>query len=246
MTYGGTELNQHGTGTQPLDGVEERTENLLGWEELAAGVAHELKNPLAAMRGFLQLLAERVAGDEKNKFYIEVTLHELTRLEHLVEDFLCLGRGTSVRLQPRELAPIIREVVAMASAQAKRQGVTVTFTAEDCPPVAADRYLIKRVLWNLITNALTAMPHGGELSLRLARSEPGWVEIACRDTGPGIPPAVLHHIFEPYFTTKEEGTGLGLPISRRIVELHGGKLEVETALGQGTTFFVRLPLNRTS
>ncbi|HHV56241.1 MAG TPA: hypothetical protein GXX50_00545 [Firmicutes bacterium] len=225
---------------------EERTENLLGWEELAAGVAHELKNPLAAMRGFLQLLAGRVADDETNKNYVEVVLHELARLEHLVEDFLCLGRSTSVRLERRDLAEVMREVVAMASTQAERQGVSIAFTAKECPLVFADRYLIKQVLWNLISNALAAMPQGGRLSLCLAPAQDGWVKVTCRDTGEGIPPAVVTHIFEPYFTTKEDGTGLGLAISQRIVALHGGKLEVDTRPGQGTVFRVWLPVERVS
>jgi signal transduction histidine kinase len=232
------------TESQLSEDREERRENLLGWEELAAGVAHELKNPLAAMRGFLQLLAERLGGDEVNSYYVEVVLHELARLEHLVEDFLCLGRSTSVRLEPRDLSEIIREVVAMAGVQAKRQGVDIACTIEKCPLVWADGYLIKQVLWNLISNALAAMPAGGKLTLSLAPGRPGWVKITCRDTGEGIPPAVLPHIFEPYFTTKEEGTGLGLTISRRIVELHGGRLEVDTAPGRGTTVSVWLPVRR--
>lgn len=232
------------TESQLSEDREERRESLLAWEELAAGVAHELKNPLAAMRGFLQLLAERLAGDKVNSYYVEVALHELARLEHLVEDFLCLGRSTSVRLEPRDLSEIIREVVAMAGVQAKRQGVEIALAVEKCPPVWADRYLIKQVLWNLISNALAAMPTGGKLTLSLTPGGPGWVKIICRDTGEGISPAVLPHIFEPYFTTKEEGTGLGLTISQRIVALHGGRLEVDTAPGRGTTISLWLPVKQ--
>jgi len=225
---------------------EERQENLLGWEELAAGVAHELKNPLAAMRGFLQLLAERLAEDEVNSYYVKVVLHELARLEHLVEDFLCLGRSTSVRLEPRDLSQVLREVAAMASIQAERQGVEIALMIEKCPLVWADGYLIKQVLWNLISNALAAMPTGGKLTLSLTAGGPEWVKITCRDTGKGIPSAVLPHIFEPYFTTKEEGTGLGLTISERIVALHGGRIEVDTAPGLGTAFSIWLPVKKTN
>lgn len=242
MIKGNTEITERQLSTDR----EERTEDLLGWDELAAGVAHELKNPLSAMRGFLQLLAQRVADDETNKTYVEMVLHELARLEHLVEDFLSLGRSTSIRLAQRDLAEIVREVVAMARVQAEQQGVRIAFTARECPLVLVDRYLIKQVLWNLISNALGAMPQGGTLSLTLSCSGADWVQVTCRDTGEGIPPAIVPHIFEPYFTTKENGTGLGLAISQRIVALHGGRLEVDTAPGKGTVFTVCLPVGRAS
>lgn len=215
-------------------------EHLLSQRDLAASVAHELRNPLAAIRGFLQLLGERVV-DEIDRNYINLVMWELGRLERLVEDFICLGR-LSARLESRDLETIVREVVAVGKPIAECPGVNLSFVAEPCPPIMVDRYLIKQVLWNLIKNSVEAMPGGGELILRLALVNEKELELTVRDTGIGIPKDIQFRVFEPYFTTKDTGTGLGLSICYEIIKLHGGSLHLKSEEGQGTTVSIRLPV----
>jgi len=219
----------------------ERLDNL----RAAASLAHEVKNPLAAVKGFLQLALADEDGVPK---YAGVALRELDRAIGLLEDFSLFScapritpdREVSVDGLLSEAALLARGLVA--------GGPPVVIDYEDSgseAKVLADPKRLKQVILNLCRNAVDAMPHGGRLSLR-AKTDNGEVIIEVSDTGCGIPPSELGRIFEPFYTTKEAGTGLGLPVCRRIVEAHGGRITVESQPGRGTTLRVHLPLHLTA
>lgn len=226
-----------------------RTERLAAVGQLAAGAAHEIRNPLTAIRSTIQYLARGLPDDDQRQMVDEL-LAEVDRINETVNDLLQLTREE--RFEPTALEPVrvVDQTVALIEAQAERQEVSIRrFYPEQVPTIRADPDQIRQLLLNLMLNALQAMPGGGELSLRVevlnGRYGPSeeWVQIVLADTGTGIPPEELEKIFDPFYTTKNEGTGLGLAISHRIVERHEGELEIESEPGRGTTVYLRLPVS---
>lgn len=217
---------------------------LLRAEQLVAGLAHEIRNPLTTINGFLQLLAERVADDARAAYYLETIFFELRRLEGLVEECIALGRLEALPFSFCDLKTMMKEVAVRAVRLTKDRSIKVEVRADSCPPVEAVPRLLQQLLWNLVTNALSAIPSEGQITLELTRLNDNWLQLVCRDTGTGISPSVLPQIFRPYFTTKEGGIGLGLSFCRKIAEFHGGRLEVESKLGLGTSFTLQLPLRQ--
>ncbi|MEW6032823.1 MAG: ATP-binding protein [Bacillota bacterium] len=208
--------------------------------QIAAGLAHEIRNPLTAVKGFLELtLAHRSEVPE----YAGVALRELDRAISLLEDYSLLSRAPRIQpSQPVSVTAVLSEAALVARGLAAA-GPAVTIDYADSEPglvILADPPRLKQVLLNLCRNAVEAMPGGGVLTLR-ARCGTSEVVIEVVDTGLGVPPSDLDRIFEPFYTTKETGTGLGLAVCRRIVEAHGGRIAVESRPGQGTTFRVHLP-----
>ncbi|MBI2492097.1 MAG: hypothetical protein HYV94_08385, partial [Candidatus Rokubacteria bacterium] len=172
---------------------------------------------------------------------VDLLQDEARRLNAIVEQFIALARPLPLTLAPVDLEGLLGEVAALVEPQARAARVEVRAEADgDLPPVRADRDHLKQVLLNLALNALQAMADGGTLTLE-ARGERGGGVLAVGDTGPGIPPDALPRIFDPYFTTKTGGLGLGLTIARRIVEAHGGGIAVESQPGRGSRFLVTLP-----
>jgi len=201
-----------------------RMDRLAGLGEVASGLAHEIRNPLAGMRIHLDLLSEEVrspAGAES----LVLLGQELDRLNQVVTQLLSFARPSPpvpTLLDPREL---LDWTVRMIRVPAQRQGVRVEVRADPaCGPIRADGNQIRQVLLNLALNALQAMPDGGTLLLDAARRE-GSVRLRVRDTGQGVSPALRERIFDPFFTTRNEGTGLGLSIAHRLVEGGGGRIE---------------------
>lgn len=213
-------------------------------QEILAGMAHEIKNPLATMHGFLQLLAERVEGDTRSEYYVEMLSSELRRLEELVEDGLSFGRIRATPFSYCDLTEIMNKIATRANRLAKERNIRIKVKAVSCLQVEVAPKLLQQLLWNLVNNALAAVSRNGEILLELRQVSDNWLQLSCQDTGTGIPPSVLPEIFRPYFTTKKSGTGLGLPLCRQIAELHGGRLEVKSKLGSGTTFTLWLPISR--
>jgi signal transduction histidine kinase len=165
----------------------------------------------------------------------------------VVEDFLRLARPIQVEQETCDLLAELGEVVTLASAEAKARGVALAVQQAQLPVVRGDCKKLRQVFLNLVLNGLQAVPRGGSLNISATftgsqEAVSPFVELAFTDTGEGIEPAVLKRIFEPFFTTKPGGTGLGLAITQRIVESHGGSIEVESKVGRGTTFKVRLPV----
>lgn len=216
---------------------QERSANL----EVAASLAHEVRNPLAAVKGFLQLtLTHRSQVPE----YSGVALRELDRAISLLEDYSLFSRAPRVApTQTVSVDGLLSEVALLTRALASAgPPVSIDFACSEPElSVRADPPRLKQVLLNLCRNAVEAMPRGGTLTLS-ARREGGEIVLEIADTGVGIPPSEVRRIFEPFYTTKESGTGLGLPVCRRIVEAHGGRVTLETRPGAGTTFRVHLPI----
>jgi len=237
-----------------------RSERLAATGQLAANMAHEIRNPLAAISGSLEMLREREGrpGNPKERERLmEIALREVERLDHLIADFLAFARPATAEPAALPLAPAVEDVLKMFAASCP-EGVRISSDVPADCAVLADSRQLRQVLWNVLLNALQALPAGGEIRVSARRvSEPPqeggaqrrnvsdegvqYVEIAISDTGVGIAPEVLERVFEPFFTTKRAGSGLGLPTVHRIVENHGGSLSLESRPGEGTAVRVRLP-----
>lgn len=222
-----------------------QSQRLSALGNLAAGVAHDIGNPLNALRltssHLLEILNARGAAETPEaRRYVEAIGGEVERLDGLVRDFLTLAREQTPRLQSEEPDRLLEDVLRLVRAEARRRDIALE---EDLnAPAAAmamDAAQLKGALVNILVNAFEAAGPGGVVAVRTSR-ENGHVQIAIRDTGPGIPPALQARIFEPYFTTKPDGTGLGLALARTVVEQHGGTLAVESHPGEGTTMTIRL------
>jgi len=219
-----------------------RTTRLAAIGEIAAAVAHETRNPLGALSNCVQLLRGSSALGGEDAELLEILQAETRRLNQLVSDFLAFGRPRPPRFEQVDL----REVVEATLAALRRDdrcapGIAIVTKADPVlPAVRADRDQLRQVFWNLFLNAVQAMGTEGELTVEL-RALGDQVELAVRDTGPGIPPSALARLFEPFYTTRAAGTGLGLAIVHRVVQEHGGRIRVESEPGVGTCFVLSLP-----
>lgn len=221
-----------------------RSDRLAAVGELAAGMAHEIRNPLASLSGSIQLLREELQLDETGRELMEIVTREVGRLNALITDFLTFASPRPLQLRETDLRELLRETVILL-----RQSRGATCRIELLPPeggafrAEVDPQLLRQVFWNLSLNAVEAMPAGGTLAITLEGGV-GEVRLAFADTGAGMPPEQMAKIFTPFFSTKEGGTGLGLAIVFKIVEAHGGRVEVTSRPGFGTTFRLALPLRR--
>lgn len=221
---------------------------------LAASIAHELNNPLQAVQSCVFLLSDSVPGDDPNRSYLDTALEELARMARIVERMVDFHRPAREGREPTDANQLLEAVLTLVHKRLQQANIRL-ITALDArlPRVVVIADHIKQVFLNVILNAIDAMPHGGELrvssrltvapeAVSLSLANMRWVEFDFCDTGSGITPEDLPHVFDPFFTRKPRGTGLGLSISYDIVERHGGSIEVESAPGRGSTFRVRLPL----
>lgn len=224
--------------------------------ELAGGFIHEIKNHLSTLGLNLQLLAEDFQGatSQRERRALERTQRlqsECQRLVDVSNDFLRFARVQTLEPTPTDLAGLIEEMVDFFGPTARQSNIEIkSYLPSDLPPVLLDRDLFKQALLNLMLNAEQAMPHGGELTIQAERgtmenSTPdaprSALELSLIDTGAGMPPEVLPRVFRPFFSTKAGGHGLGLPTTRKIVEAHGGTIAVQSEVGRGTKFTIRLP-----
>ena len=221
------------------------SERLAAVGQVAAGIAHEVRNPLSGIKMSAQLLRRRLgelcpqagaaAGESVN-----VMLAEIARLEVIIDDLLTFARPTALKAAPGDLNGVIGEVLDFMARQLEHAGIAVRRElAEDLSPASLDPQRIRQVVLNLVLNAAEAMPGGGTLVVR-TRASDGEVVAEFDDTGHGIPPELAQKVFEPFFTTKPGGSGLGLGVSRTIIEAHGGTLAFEP-LAAGTRFRFTLP-----
>ncbi len=215
------------------------TRSLAAVGELAATVAHEIKNPLAGISGAIQVLADAMPPDDPRREVIRQIIDQIRRLDNTVRDLLSFARPATPSLRDVDLEEGLRRAWALLASQPG--AARVRFSIEGAEGIRArwDPQLMHQVWLNLFQNALEAMPQGGTLRARASRGSDLRIEV--RDTGGGIDGPVLEKMFRPFFSTKTRGTGLGLAISRRIVEAHGGWIRVESAPGRGTSFFVEIP-----
>ncbi|MGO0121951.1 ATP-binding protein [Desulfothermobacter acidiphilus] len=214
-------------------------ESMVG--RLAAALFHEIRNPLTSIKGVLQLLYERREEGDPERRYLEVILGELDRAVRIIRNFLYFARPRECHPELTDLDFLMRDIVLMLEPQAAASKVELFY--QPTPGLSlfpVDPDLLKQAILNLAQNALQAMPQGGKLYLRLYPWQEG-VAIEVEDSGVGIPPEHLTRLGEAFFTTRREGTGLGLAVSYQIVRLHGGTIEVESEEGRGTKFTIRLP-----
>jgi len=207
-------------------------------EQLAFGVAHEVRNPLTVIGGYATMLKRSLKGKEME--IAESILNEVELLQQFVSRFLDFARPLSLKKMEVSLEDVLKGAVEGCKGMASSKGVRFLMESEGgWPRVIGDRAALERAFSNIVTNALEAVGEEGTVRIR-AWEEGGWAKVAISDDGHGIPRDVLGRIFDPFFTTKEDGIGLGLCITRKIVEGHGGRIEVESEEGVGTTFTITL------
>ena len=227
-----------------------RVDRLAFLGALAGGLAHEVKNPLSTMSVNLQLMKEdwenpQTPKEARTLKRIDVLMQEIRRLESVVNDFLNFARGFSLHLEATDLNRLLRELVEFMNPEALRYGIRVsTFLDPTIPNVWVDRKYVQKAFMNLFTNAIQALQaveeDRREILIRTARREDG-VEAAVTDTGPGIDEHLRERIFQVFYSTRKDGTGMGLPMVRRIMEEHDGTLTLHSELGKGSSFVLFFP-----
>jgi two-component system, NtrC family, sensor histidine kinase HydH len=235
--------------------------------ELAGGFIHEIKNHLSTLGLNLQLLAEDFQDAETHRerrahTRVQKLQTECERLVQIANDFLRFARIKDLARKPTDLGKVIEEMLDFFAPTARAAGVEIqTFISGDLPPVPLDHDLFKQALLNLMLNAEQAMPQGGELTIQAAPepacegaedaapaatpilARPRFICLSLIDTGKGMSAEVIAKIFKPFFSTRPGGSGLGLPTTRKIVEAHGGVIDVQSEPGHGTKFTIRLPMS---
>jgi two-component system NtrC family sensor kinase len=220
-----------------------QTEKLAATGRLAASLAHEINNPLQAIHNSLQLMLsfQLEAGEQEE--YLQIADQEIERLMGLASSILEFARPPQREIQPTNLNKVIERVLALAGKYLQHRRIAVKRNlAADLPSTLGASDELEQVFINLVLNAVDAMPDGGALRVSSRLAKDGRLAVAFSDTGYGIPSEHLEHIFEPFFSTRDEGTGLGLTISHNVVEHHGGEITVQSVMGEGTTFTVWLPV----
>ncbi|WP_163151099.1 PAS domain-containing sensor histidine kinase [Anoxybacillus sp. MB8] len=216
------------------------TLNVVG--QLAAGIAHEIRNPMTALKGFIQLLQGSIGNDcEQYDMYFHVIMSELKRIESIITEFLVLAKPQAIHYERGNVARIMQETVDLLSVQAMMHNIQIEATYEQVPLIYCEPKQLKQVFINILKNAIEVMPNGGTITVSVSRVEEG-IRIAIRDEGSGIPKEKIKKLGEPFYTTKERGTGLGLMVSYKIIEEHHGRIDVESEVGVGTTFYITLPV----
>jgi two-component system sensor histidine kinase PilS (NtrC family) len=220
-----------------------RADRLATLGRLAANLAHEIRNPLASLTGAIEALAGTLEAREERDHLSQIVLRESDRLNDMIKSFLDYARPTPLALETANVSEILEDVLVLLEHRELPPGLK---TARDFPALlrwTVDPQRLRQALWNLVLNAVQAMPAGGELTVTAAADD-RTLTIAAADTGEGIAPEDLAHVFEPFYSTKAGGSGLGLALVHRIVQDHGGDIEVQSEPGRGTTFVVTLPLRR--
>jgi signal transduction histidine kinase len=225
-------------------GLVQRANRLASVGLLTAGLAHEMRNPLVALRTFAQLLPDRWDDGEFRREFGDVVLSELDRVGRLMNDLLLFTRNQSASFEESTVADVLSTVVPLLRAHAVNKNITIEVDVDaPAPRVTANVAQLRQVIMNLGLNALQVTPAGGRVRITASGGGPDspLALVRVSDSGPGIAPEDVPRIFDPFYTTRDDGTGLGLPISREIIERHGGTLSVESTPGAGATFAIELP-----
>ncbi|MCX7665813.1 MAG: ATP-binding protein [Gemmataceae bacterium] len=227
--------------------MSHQAETAIDFAELAGGFIHEIKNHVGTLNLNLQILAETFANpttpqERRAKNRIDRLREECQKIVDISNDFLRFTRAQELRKVLVHIEDIVEEIIAFFEPTVRQANINLVWhPAPGVPRVFVDPDLIKQSLLNLMINAEQAMPNGGNLTL-VTRQEQGAVVIEMIDTGCGMEPEVLKNLFSPFFTTKPGGTGLGLPTVKRIIQAHGGTIDVESVVGLGTKFTLRIPI----
>ncbi|MFC4184193.1 PAS domain-containing sensor histidine kinase [Saccharococcus thermophilus] len=241
-----------GVGMMMLRDITERKEmelqlrksdtlNVVG--ELAAGIAHEIRNPMTALKGFIQLLQGSIKEDYS--MYFNVIMSELKRIESIITEFLVLAKPQAIQYQQNDICKIMQDTIDLINVQAMMHNVQIVADfAPQLPFIYCEPNQLKQVFINILKNAIEVMPKGGDITVRIRQIDGNHIRISITDQGCGIPHDKIKKLGEPFYTTKERGTGLGLMVSYKIIEEHQGKIDVESEVGVGTTFHITLPIKR--
>jgi len=240
-----------------LEALIRQSERLAALGTLAAGMAHEIRNPLSAIKTFVQLLPKKVNQPEFLEKFQRTVPRELDRINRLIEDLLELSRTPKYRFEVLNLQKLLSQSIEFFEAELRIAGIDyVTKMSPDLPLILADSDQLIKALYNLIKNAIQAMPNGGRFTVEgyletgdgpnklLLFKQDRWVCLVFSDTGVGIPSETVKDIFNPFFSTKERGTGLGLAITHKVITEHGGHLDVVSRVGEGSSFIIYLPAYR--
>jgi signal transduction histidine kinase len=210
--------------------------------QMAAAIGHEIRNPLSSLKGFTQLQQER--HPNSNEYY-PIMIQEIDRINSIVNDLMYLGKPKEITFEKARIEEIIAYTLSITQQQAERQGVTVeTIMAGPLPPIDCDEKQLKQVFINLIKNAIESMSNGGEIRVHVKVQEQKKILISIQDEGCGIEDEDILNLGEPFYTTKKDGTGLGLMVTNQIIQDHHGKMKIESTIGKGTKVNVTLPINQ--
>ena len=221
-----------------------RSEKLAALGQLAAGIAHEIRNPLTSINILIHSLTENLPSGDSHREDLKVIEEEINRINEILDRFLRFAKPAPPLLERTDVASIFEETLQLIRPRIEKQLIVVQKEFQALPIILMDREQMKQVALNLLLNAVQAMPKGGTLMLRGQNSEDGqWIRISIQDSGMGIPNEDMNKLFDPFFSTKEGGVGLGLSIAHRIIDQHHGKIEVESTPGEGTLFTIWLPIS---
>jgi len=210
--------------------------------ELAAGIAHEIRNPITTLRGFLQILSKEFRVETRGAEYCAMMIEEIDRANAILKEFLLLTKPTAPKVRKADMHVVLEEIFLLIESKSLLENVEIRKCyAKKLPLVMVDPAQMKQVFLNLATNAIQAMPDGGQLTITTSEEE-GKAVVRFSDTGFGMEESQIKKIFDPFFSTKEQGTGLGLTISYRLIEAHNGRLFAESTPGKGAIFTVELPV----
>lgn len=228
------------TERKKTEDIIHRQDKLAAVGQLAAGVAHEIRNPLTSMKGYAEFLQLDESDPERLEF-LNIILDEIERVNSIVEDFMVLAKPKAVELEEKNLIPVIKTVISLLEFEARKKHVRLHLDCQqEIIQIECDENRLKQVFLNFIKNGIEAMPNGGDLFVRTSIKD-HIVQISIQDTGVGIPAEKLKKLGEPFFTTKKNGNGLGLMVSFKIIESHNGKVFIESEPNKGTTFNIVLP-----
>ncbi|WP_188455609.1 ATP-binding protein [Virgibacillus oceani] len=213
-----------------------RSEKMSIAGQLAAGIAHEIRNPLTSIKGFLQLLQ---AGVNRKEEYYKIMIDEIEKMETITSELLFVSKPMTDNKRVERVDDMIHDVIALLNPQARLKNIDIEWKQKVYPSIYCDRSQIKQVFINLLKNATEAMDEGGKIELKVHQNA-AQVIIDFIDEGPGIPEEIIHKLGEPFFTTKQNGTGLGLMITNQILEKHEAKLEIIKNEIKGSTFRIRV------
>jgi two-component system sensor histidine kinase PilS (NtrC family) len=230
-----------------LEHTMRRSEKMAALGELSAAIAHEVRNPLAAISGSVQMLESSQSASDKDRRLMRIVLRETEHLNRWITDFLSYARPVAVELRPIEIVALVADIVESARADPSLAGAHIAFERVEPVYIRAAGTRVRQVLWNLVINAQQAIARKGHgqvtlsVHTNIATTRPE-VTLRVEDEGDGIAPEHLDRIFQPFFTTRERGTGLGLAVVHRIVEENDGRISVDSEVGRGTAFSIVFPL----
>jgi hypothetical protein len=219
-------------------------EKLSAIGEVAAGLAHEIKNPLAGIKGAIEIIRDGMPEDDSHRMILAEVLSEVNRIDRSVINLLSYSKPKKPDFVKTDLVSLIRDVISFLRKMADSKGILLKLhSSTEIPPITADENDLRQLFMNLIINSIEAMETHGQVCINLKVNADSKLRVEVSDNGPGVPHDKLGKIFQPFYTSKKQGTGLGLATCKRIVLDHGGEIRVESEWGKGTTFLVDLPLS---